>query len=44
MEDEIRQLVKQCPTYQKFKKRKKKKCGKLPKNVDLIPWGILCID
>ena len=43
MEDGIRQFVKQCPTYQRFKK-KKEKCGKLPKNVELIPWGILCID
>ena len=37
IEDEIRQLVKQYPVYQRFKK--KKKYGKLPpKNVELIPW------
>ena len=37
--------MKQCPTCQRFKKKKKKKFGKLlPKNVELIPWDTLCID
>ena len=44
MENEIRQFVKQCPTCQRFKKKKKKKYGKLlPKNVELIPWDTVFI-
>ena len=44
MEDEIRQFVKQCPTCQRFKKKKKKYDKLPPKNVELIPWDTVCID
>ena len=44
MEVEIRQFVKQCPTCQRFKKKKKKNSKLSPKNVELIPWDTVCID
>ena len=42
MEDGIRQFVKQCPNYQRFKK---KKYDKFPlMNIELIHWDTVCID
>ncbi len=44
MEDEIKQFVKKFKACQRFKKQKKK-YGKLPpKDVELTPWDIVCID
>ena len=44
MKDGSRQVVKEWPTPQRFKK-KKKIYGKLPpKNVELIPCDTVCVD
>ena len=48
-EDKIRKFIKQCPTCQRFKKKKRKKkiktYGKIsPKNVELISCDTVCID
>ena len=44
MEDEIKQFVKQCKTYQRLKKQKKKYGELPPKDVELIPLDTVCID
>ena len=44
MEDEIRQFMKQYPTCQKFKFKKKKYRKIHLKNVELIPWDTVYID
>ena len=52
MEDVIRQFIKQCPTYPRFKKANKnkktkkenKKYGKIPpKIVELNHWDTVCV-
>jgi len=44
MEDEIKQFVKKCKTYQRFKKQKKKYGELPPKDVELTPWDTVYID
>ncbi len=44
MEDETKQIVKQCKTCQRFKKQKKKYGKVPPKDVDLIPFDTMRID